>query len=89
MPQVLLIAKFEKCYYDLNIHVSYIFSTSFNVTKWIKSKQLMCPDPKLLHDMWIKCINISTITIKMSQDTLTTLITAVITISIMQLGYFV
>ena len=43
---------------------------------------------ELLHDIWIKCVNISTITITMSQDTLTSLITAVMTISIMQLGYF-
>jgi hypothetical protein len=40
-----------------------------NVKKWIKSNQLICPDPELLHDMWITCINISTIKIKMSQDT--------------------
>jgi len=28
----------------------------------------MFPDPEILHDMWIQCINISTIAIKMSQD---------------------
>jgi hypothetical protein len=38
----------------------------------------MCPDPELLHDMWIKFINISTIKITISPNTLTKLFPAVI-----------
>jgi hypothetical protein len=43
---------------------------------------------ELLHDMWIKYINISTIKIKMSQDTLTKLITVVINICFPAIGLF-
>jgi hypothetical protein len=71
-------AKFEEC--DMILMYHFFSVLILNVTKWIKSNQLICPDPELLHDMWIKCINISTIQIKMSQDTLTKLITAVINI---------
>ena len=59
-----------------------------NVTKWIKSNQLICLDPELLHDMWIKCINISTIKSKMSQDTVIKLITVVINIFYLAIRLF-
>ena len=71
------------------ILINHLFSVLLlNVTKWIKSNQLICPDPELLHDMWIKYINISTIKIKMSQDTLTKLITVVINIFYPAIGLF-
>ena len=64
------------------ILIYHVFSVLIlNVTKLIKSKQLMCPDSELLHDMWIEFINISTIKITISPDTLTKLFPgAVITI---------
>ena len=68
--------KFEEC--DMILIYHFFSVLILNVTKWIKSNQLICPDPELLHDMWINCISISTIKIKMSQDTLTKLITEVI-----------
>jgi hypothetical protein len=71
-------AKFEECDMILIYHVFSVLI--LNVTKWIKSEQLMCPDPELLYNMWIKFINISTIKITMSPDTLTKLFPAVITI---------
>ena len=70
--------KFEECDMILIYHVFSVLI--LNVTKLIKSKQLMCPDPELLHDMWIKFINISTIKITISPNTLTKLFPAVITI---------
>jgi hypothetical protein len=79
-------AKFEEC--DM-ILIYHLFSVLIlNVTKWIKSNQLICPDPELLHDMWITCITISTIKIKMSQDTWTKLITVVINIFYPAIGLF-
>jgi hypothetical protein len=62
-------AKFEEC--DMILIYQFFSVLILNVTKWIKSNQLICQDHELLHDMWIKCINISTMKIKMSQDTLT------------------
>ena len=79
-------AKFEECDMILIYHLCSVLI--LNVTKWIKSKQLICPDPELLHDMWIKWINISTITIYMSQDTLTKLITTVINVFYPTIGLF-
>ena len=79
-------AKFEEC--DM-ILIYHLFSVRIlNVTKWIKPNQLICPDPELLHDMWITCINNSTIKIKMSQDTLTKLITVLINIVYPEIGLF-
>jgi hypothetical protein len=41
------------------ILIYHVFSVLIlNVTKLIKSKQLMCPDPELLHDMWIKNLKV-------------------------------
>ena len=71
-------AKSAECDMILKYHLCSV--CILNITKWIKSNQLICPDPELLHDMWLNCINISTIKNKMSQDTLTKLITAVINI---------
>ena len=78
--------KFEEC--DMILIYHFFSVLIINVTKWIKSNQLICLDPELLHDMWIKCINISTIKSKMSQDTVIKLITVVINIFYLAIRLF-
>ena len=46
--------KFEEC--DMILKYHWCSVLILNITKWIKSNQLICPDPELLHDMWKICI---------------------------------